>query len=54
MSSQELQTRYSYRFALPARKAGEMGSDEPSKAEIQAYINQVLGVHPADSKQKPD
>jgi len=36
--------KYAYKFRLEARK--EQNLDEPSKAEVQAYVNEVLGVKP--------
>jgi hypothetical protein len=44
VSSQELQPKYSYTFTQKARKTGDDGADEPSKADVQAYIFEVLGV----------
>jgi len=35
--------KYSYRFRLEARKLGS-AQDEPNKAEVQSYINEILGV----------
>ncbi len=46
MSTQETQQKYSYTFRLEARKPG-WDKEGPSKAEVQAYINEVLGVKPA-------
>ncbi len=44
MSSQARQeSKYSYKFTLEARRPGSTDL-EPSKAEIQAYINEVLGI----------
>jgi hypothetical protein len=44
VSSQELQPKYSYTFTQKARKTGDDGADETSKADVQAYIFEVLGV----------
>lgn len=44
MSSQELQPKYSYKFTQKARKTGDDGADEPSEADVQAYIFEALGV----------
>jgi hypothetical protein len=44
VSSQELQPKYSYKFTLKARKTGADGINEPSEAEVQAYIFEALGV----------
>ncbi len=46
MSTQETQQKYSYTFRMEARKPG-WDKEGPSKAEVQAYINEVLGVKPA-------
>jgi hypothetical protein len=44
MSSQEgSELKYSYRFTLEARR-GESNSAEQSEAELQAYVNELLGV----------
>jgi len=43
-SQDEQELRYSYRFTLPAGRTGSSATEEPQKAEIQAYINEVLGV----------
>jgi hypothetical protein len=54
VSSQELQPKYSYTFTQKARKTGDDGPEEPSKAEVQAYIFEVLGVEdpPANQDQR--
>ena len=44
MSSQELEPKYHYRFTLEADKSGAGHSQEPSKAEVTAYIFEVLGI----------
>ncbi len=44
MSTQVKQeSKFSYRFTVEARGSGPT-VEEPSKAEIQAYINEILGV----------
>ncbi len=44
MSSQDRQEqRYVYRYTFKV-KSPDSGSDEPSKADIQAYINEILGI----------
>ncbi len=45
MSTQDAQQKYSYRFFLEARKSSR-DMDGPSKAEVQNYINEVLGIKP--------
>ncbi len=45
MSTQEAQEKYCYRFTLAARKP-DSDSGGPSKSEIQAYINEILGAKP--------
>ncbi len=52
MSAQQAEPKYSYRFTFEARSSNS-GSDEPSKAEIQAYINEVLGIK-KESKEKKE
>jgi len=44
VSSQELQPKYSYTFTQSARKNADDEADEISKAEVQAYIFEALGV----------
>ena len=43
-SQEEPMAKYSYTFRLQAMKLGENGLDQPSKGEIQTYINEVLGI----------
>ena len=52
MSAQQSEARYSYRFTLEARRP-DSGAEEPSKAEVQAYINEILGVR-KDTKEKQE
>jgi hypothetical protein len=54
VSSQELQPKYSYTFTQKARKTGDDAPDEPSKADVQAYIFEALGVRdpPANQDQR--
>ena len=49
MNSQELEPKYSYRFAFNPN--GESRDEEVPKAEIQAYINELLGIKKEESKQ---
>jgi hypothetical protein len=42
-SQEEPQLKYSYRFRVEAKKTGVF-DDEESKAEVQSYINELLGV----------
>jgi len=42
-ASEGQEMKYSYRFRLEARKLGS-AQDEPNKAEVQSYINEILGV----------
>jgi hypothetical protein len=45
MSSTEAQEmKYSYKFTFPGKKVTGSESDEPSKNEVQIYINELLGV----------
>jgi hypothetical protein len=43
MQSEEKGLKYSYRFRLEAGSEGS-GSEEQSKADIQGYINDILGA----------
>lgn len=44
MSSQEEpQLKYSYRYRLEAKKSSGFDDDE-SRAEVQSYINELLGM----------
>jgi hypothetical protein len=43
MEPEEKGLRYSYRFKLEAESDGS-GSEEQSKADIQGYINDLLGA----------
>jgi len=45
MSSQEGELRYSYTFRLPA-KGEKVVKEEQSKTDVQAYVNDLLGVKP--------
>ncbi len=38
------QTRYVYKFSLAGRGSEKGGEDEPSQADVQAYISEILGV----------
>lgn len=49
MSSQELEPKYSYKFSLNPLDA-QTKEDEVTKAEIQAYVNEVLGVKKGPAK----
>ena len=42
-SQEEPQLKYSYRFRVEARKPREF-DDPETKAEVQSYINDLLGV----------
>ncbi len=48
MSTQESSQKYQFTFKVEARKPG-WDKDAPSSAEVQAYINEVLGVKPKSS-----
>ena len=50
MNSQELEPKYSYRFAFNPN-GGEAQDEEAPKAEIQANINELLGIKKEESKQ---
>jgi hypothetical protein len=43
MQSEEKSLKYSYRFRLDAASEGS-GSELQSKADIQGYINDIIGV----------
>ena len=45
MASQEGELRYSYTFRLPA-KGEKVVNEEQPKAEVQAFVNELLGVKP--------
>jgi len=49
MSSQELEPKYQYRYTLQAKKTGEGLFDEPTKAEVDAYIFEALGLKSENS-----
>jgi len=50
MQSEEKGLKYSYRFRLEAVSEGS-GSEAQSRADIQGYINDILGVKkPKDPK----
>ena len=51
MNSQELEPKYSYRYAFNPRNA-ESQDEEVPKAEIQAYINELLGIKKEESKRQ--
>jgi hypothetical protein len=40
----EQSVKYRYKFSLSAPKRGSAEEEAPSKAEIQAYINELLGI----------
>jgi hypothetical protein len=40
----ELQGKYTYRFNLPAKNPVESRNYQPLNAEVQAYVNEILGV----------
>jgi hypothetical protein len=42
-SQEEPQLKYSYRFRVEAKKSGAF-DDAESRAEVQSYINELLGV----------
>jgi hypothetical protein len=43
--------KYSYRYTFAAGRPGESSTAEVPKAEVQAYINEVLGIKkPSDQK----
>jgi len=42
-SDNETQLKYSYRFRLEAKNQGPF-EEEQSKAEVQSYIKELLGV----------
>jgi hypothetical protein len=45
--AQQEQTKYSYKFNLKAGRIGEITAppgEEPERSELQAYINEVLGL----------
>ena len=44
------QQKYHYRFTLEARPAGTPTKEDASAAELQKYINEILGV----KKAKPE
>jgi hypothetical protein len=44
MSSEAEQQRYSYRFSLSARKVEDDKGVEESRAEVQTYVNEILGI----------
>jgi len=52
MPAQLTERRYSYRFTLEARSP-DSSADELSKAEVQAYINEILGVR-KETKEKQE
>jgi hypothetical protein len=45
MSTQETQQKYSYRFTLEPQRE-DWDKEGPSKAEVQSYILEVLGIKP--------
>ncbi len=47
------ETKYVYKFNLEARVSGQEGASQPSKQEVQAYINELLGVK-KENKPQPD
>ena len=53
MSEQEPRLRYRYQFKLDAK--GPMAfTDEESKAEVQSYINDLLGLKDQASSRERD
>ena len=40
---EQTKVKYSYRFSLAAGKSAEI-KDESEKAEVQSYINDILGL----------
>jgi len=38
------QTKYNYTFTLLARSPGENSLGQQSRAELQSYINEIIGV----------
>jgi len=45
-SETEQRLKYSYKFTLKAQETSRSPEDPSTKAEIQAYINEVLGIKP--------
>jgi len=53
MTEQE-QTKFTYRFNLKAGRIGEIPAapkEEPERSELQAYINEVLGLRTRKEEQ---
>jgi hypothetical protein len=43
-SDSEAKQRYSYKFKFQAKEPDADKSREPSKEEIQAFVNEILGI----------
>ena len=50
MSKEDQPQKYSYRYSLQAKPALQTVREESGQAELQRYINEILGVR----KAKPD
>jgi len=50
MPATETEPRYVYSFRLDPRR--ESTSEQPSKADVQEFINEILGV-PSKKKEQP-
>jgi hypothetical protein len=50
-SKSELQAKFNYRFSLLAKNPEPAGDDQPSNTEIQAYVNELLGVKKAKNSE---
>ncbi|HZW85443.1 MAG TPA: hypothetical protein VFE91_06040 [Nitrososphaerales archaeon] len=44
MSEEQTQQKYTYKFRLEAQRVQAPKNDEASQADLQAYINDVLGI----------
>lgn len=51
MSEEQVQ-KYSYKFRLEAKLTAP-SKDEASQAELQSYINEVLGIKPLKRPEQP-
>ena len=50
-SSEGQEARYTYKFTFAPKKAAKGDSDPSSRAEVQDYINELLGIGKSSTKQ---
>lgn len=44
MPAEESKQKYSYKFSFAAPGPSDKRKEEPTQADLQAYINEVLGI----------